>query len=150
MNVTSIGILTLALFQSTMIVVNQNKLIQQINEININQNSHQDEIGFDLPPGNSLPNIYYIILDGYGRTDILTRYYDFNNNALDEYLIEKGFFISSASESNYPHTVLSLASSLNMIYLDDLASQMGKNSNNPVPIIQLIQTNQIIESLINR
>lgn len=63
------------------------------------------------------PDIYYIILDGYAATDILKDYYDYDNGRFIGFLMDKGFRVTSASHSNYAHTELSLASSLNMNYL---------------------------------
>ena len=66
------------------------------------------------------PDIYYIILDGYGRADVLAEEYGFDNSALIGYLEEKGFYVASQSRSNYPQTLLSIASSLNFAYLDEV------------------------------
>ena len=63
------------------------------------------------------PDIYYIILDGYARDDILKELYHYNNSEFIMELSSRGFFIASQSQSNYVQTVLSLASSLNMEYL---------------------------------
>lgn len=67
--------------------------------------------------GLEKPDIYYIILDGYGRDDVLKKVYDYDNNFNDE-LEKRHFFIARKSHSNYSQTLLSLASSLNMEYLD--------------------------------
>lgn len=67
-----------------------------------------------------LRDIYYIILDGYSSPDVIR-----NIMGLEEmdqtvaFLEEKGFFIADKSQSNYPDTLYSLPSSLNMDYLQD-------------------------------
>lgn len=61
-------------------------------------------------------DLYYIILDSYGRADILSEVYGFDNSGFINYLIDKGFYVASDSRSNYPKTTLSLPSSLNMSY----------------------------------
>ena len=71
---------------------------------------------------DDLPDIYYIVLDGYGRADVLASYYDFDNTAMLNHLDELGFYVVDRSVSNYNQTVLSLASSLNMDYVDSLVS----------------------------
>ncbi len=63
------------------------------------------------------PDIYYIILDAYGRNDALG---DFDNTGFLHELETRGFYIASEANSNYIATPHSLASSLNMSYLDDL------------------------------
>ena len=66
------------------------------------------------------PDIYYIILDGYGRSDILDKYFNTQNDDFIEFLKDRGFFVAKNSAANYAHTALSLASSLNMNYLEDI------------------------------
>jgi hypothetical protein len=72
---------------------------------------------------NSLPDIYYIILDGYGREDILTSLYALDNTQFYDYLINQGFYIATESFANYSHTTLSLGSSLNFTYLNTLYNE---------------------------
>lgn len=69
--------------------------------------------------GNKTPDIYYIILDGYGRADQIERVYQFKNDAFLESLKSRGFFIANRSTSNYPFTHESIASSLNMKYVHE-------------------------------
>lgn len=69
------------------------------------------------------PDIYYFILDGYGRGDVLREIHDFDNNEFLDSLTQRGFFVASESRSNYVHTTLSIASSLNMRYLDTLSDR---------------------------
>lgn len=75
----------------------------------------------------SLPDIYYIILDGYARGDVLQELFDYDNSDFLEYLSQKGFYVAEKSLSNYCQTFLSLASSLNFVYLDDFAKEIGDN-----------------------
>jgi hypothetical protein len=65
------------------------------------------------------PNIYFIILDGYGGQKALKEFYRFPNTGFVDFLEEEGFWVSKASRSNYMRTVLSLPSTLNMEYLDE-------------------------------
>jgi hypothetical protein len=65
-----------------------------------------------------LPDIYYIVLDAYGRADILSEVYGYNNGEFINYLKQKGFYVANKSKSNYQSTFLSIASTLNMSYLD--------------------------------
>jgi len=66
------------------------------------------------------PDIYYIILDGYTRSDVLQEFYGYDNSDFINALAEKGFYIAGRSQSNYAQSSLSLASSLNLNYLDAL------------------------------
>ena len=74
------------------------------------------------------PDIYYIILDGYGRADMLQTIHGFDNSMFVDALEQRGFFVASASQSNYARTLLSLSSSLNMQYLDTLSAAMGTSN----------------------
>jgi len=95
----------------------------------------------------TLPDIYYIILDGYARADILEELYQHDNRDFVEYLSGRGFYVATESRSNYCRTVLSLASSLNMTYLDDLASQVGLESQNRRPAVNMIWHSEVARFL---
>jgi hypothetical protein len=71
----------------------------------------------ELRNKTNLPDIYYIILDGYAREDVLKEIYHFDNSSFIQALKDRGFYIAPQSQSNYIQTILSLASSLNMEYL---------------------------------
>lgn len=70
------------------------------------------------------PDVYYIISDAYARDDVLRDLYGFDNTDFLMWLQTRGFYVAKESWSNYPMTFLSLASSLNMIYLDDVYQSM--------------------------
>lgn len=67
------------------------------------------------------PDIYYIVLDGYARQDVLQQLYGVDNAGFIGALRERGFYVAEKSSSNYIQTVLSLASSLNFSYLSNLS-----------------------------
>jgi hypothetical protein len=64
------------------------------------------------------PNIYYIILDGHGRQDIMQNLYGYDDSHFIQFLKNKGFYVADSSHSNYDQTFLSLSSSLNLNYLN--------------------------------
>jgi hypothetical protein len=94
-----------------------------------------------------LPDIYYIILDGYGREDILADLYQYDNSSFLDALRERGFYVADASTSNYGQTALSLSSSLNFTYLDDLVNNVGSNSRNVLPLQVMIRQNRVFQHL---
>jgi hypothetical protein len=63
------------------------------------------------------PNVYWIILDGYARADVLERVEGIDNGSFVRSLDERGFQVSSSSRASYPRTHLSLASTLEMRYV---------------------------------
>lgn len=69
---------------------------------------------------NIKPDIYYIILDAYGREDALLEQYHYDNSPFLNELRDMGFFVADCSSSNYERTQLSLSSSLNMDYIEKL------------------------------
>ena len=58
------------------------------------------------------PAIYYIILDGYARSEVMRELFDFGNTAFLERLERKSFFVARGSNANYCKTPLSRSSSL--------------------------------------
>lgn len=62
------------------------------------------------------PNIYWIVLDGYPRGDVLLRSFDFDNGWFLDSLKSLGFTIIERSLSNFPATINSISSTLNMDY----------------------------------
>jgi hypothetical protein len=79
----------------------------------------------DAETANDYPDIYYVILDAYASATTLREFYNFENDAFVESLQNRGFFVAEESFSNYSKTTLSLASSLNMDYLDKLSPNLG-------------------------
>lgn len=79
------------------------------------------EAGKLLSPINrKTPDIYFIVLDGYNRDDILLDHFSFDNSSFIKDLQTLGFYVSECSRSNYDHTNVSLASELNINYIQDL------------------------------
>ncbi len=67
-----------------------------------------------------LPDIVYVILDGYGRTDVFEREYGFSDQSFIEDLEARGFYVAKQAHSNYSQTELSISSSLNVDYIQNL------------------------------
>ncbi|HSL31269.1 MAG TPA: hypothetical protein VK900_18855 [Anaerolineales bacterium] len=93
------------------------------------------------------PDIYYIILDGYGRADILKNEYGFDNSDFLNTLRELGFYIAECSQSNYAQTQISLASALNFNYLDELSDQFAPGSDDRTGLDNLIRHSTVRTSL---
>ncbi|MGE0606298.1 MAG: hypothetical protein AB7O62_04160 [Pirellulales bacterium] len=70
-------------------------------------------------PANQ-PDVYYLILDGYARGDVLQQMHGFNNGTFLTALRERGFFVADQAQANYAQTRLSLPASLDMDYLPNL------------------------------
>ena len=83
------------------------------------------------------PDIYFIVLDGYARADVLSSLYNFDNSGFINFLTDKGFYVAKNSRSNYHRTQLSLASAINSEYLDYLRN--APNSINGYYELKLFQ-----------
>jgi hypothetical protein len=92
--------------------------------------------------GKDTPDIYYIVLDGYGRADALSSFYGFDNSPFLEELEALGFFIADQSQSNYLRTSLSITSALNMEYINFTADLAGAESTNRLPMFELASNNR--------
>ena len=82
----------------------------------------------DLILPENPPDIYYFILDSYGRADLLEQAYGYDNGEFIQGLEERGFYVADCSMANYVRTEISLGSSLNMMYLQDLDSAFRPDS----------------------
>ncbi len=71
-------------------------------------------------PSIETPDIYYIILDGYERADVLLESYGYDNSGFLDGLGQRGFYVADQSRANYLSTNYSLSSSLNLVYFRDL------------------------------
>lgn len=100
-----------------------------------------------LQAGDDAPDIYYIILDGYGRADVLKNEYGYDNSDFLNTLRELGFYIAECSQSNYAQTQLSLASSLNFNYIDALSDRFVPGSDDRTGLDALIHYSAVRESL---
>jgi hypothetical protein len=93
---------------------------------------------------NRLPDIYYIILDGFGSQNLLENYYQADLSKFFTYLDQEGFYIAYRSRSNYAWTELSLTSSLNFTYLDEL-SLLGADTSDTLPLEVMVEKNRLFD-----
>lgn len=67
------------------------------------------------------PDIFFVVLDGYARADVMKSHYGLDNSRFVADLKERGFQVASKSRTNYVQTQLSIASMLNLDYLEQVA-----------------------------
>jgi hypothetical protein len=80
------------------------------------------------------PDIYYLIFDRYARADQLQAVYGFDNAAFIKALQARGFAVADKAYANYQRTAHSVASSLNLDYLDALAGSPQDESSDWAPL----------------
>jgi hypothetical protein len=97
-----------------------------------------------VPLDKNTPDVYYIILDAYGREDVLREKYGFDNSPFVNALRKRGFYVGDCSQSNYAFTEYSLASTLNYDYLDVLG---GTHNNARIALIKRGVVRSFLEGL---
>jgi len=111
-----------------------------------NENPDEIAIASRSESVTSTPDVYYIVLDAYARGDTMQNIYNFDNSPFLEQLEELGFYVADCSQSNYAKTRLSLASSLNMDYLEafeSIAGDLERGRESRVRMGQLIRRNKV-------
>lgn len=99
---------------------------------------------------DTLPDIYYIILDAYAGPTTLDEIWDYDNHEFTDFLTQNGFYVAADSRSNYVMTFLSLSSSLNMEYINYLSDLLGAESKNRELPYEMIQDNEVVRFLKSR
>jgi len=125
-----------------------------IGEYFITEGYFTDELGessaenpIQIANAESLPDIYYIILDGYAGSKALEIILNYDNSEFTDYLTEKGFNVASDSFSNYRRTAFSIPSTLNMKYLNYLTEKKGIDSTDENELFQMSQDNIVVRNL---
>jgi hypothetical protein len=141
LNVMSVVLAATTLYRYVSFAVSQNALHTETLALD-----YQGPVSLSENPVRQMgegdkPDIYYIILDGYARADILQDIYDWDNHNFLSELERRGFYIATDSHSNYGVTLFSLASSLNLTYLDVVTEQLPSDFTNPLPMFNMIQNN---------
>lgn len=90
------------------------------------------------------PNIIDIVLDAYPRQDILKSRYGSDNSDFISGLRRRGFYVADRSTSNYNTTALSLASTLNMRYVQRPPGLVGDDIE---PVARMIGHSEVSEFL---
>jgi len=84
------------------------------------------------------PDVFYFVLDGYGRSDALQASVGYDNSSFIRELRERGFYVADRAVANYVQTELSLAATLNLDWIQNLLPQAGPGTDR-----------QVLERLVN-
>jgi hypothetical protein len=93
------------------------------------------------------PDIYYIILDAYTRSDVMKDKVGYDNQEFLKSLKDMGFYVAGCSQSNYGSTSLSLSSSLNMDYLQNISNVYQPGEKNLVYTFKGLDSNALRNTL---
>jgi hypothetical protein len=95
------------------------------------------------------PDIYYINPGWLWPGRCAEEIYGFDNHALVDYLKESGFYVAEESHSNYMRTILSIPSSLNSQYIDQMITSTPA-ADNYEPMKELLEKNAAAQFLRKR
>lgn len=91
------------------------------------------------------PDVYVLILDGYGREDVLHDLYAFDN-PLPDRLRTSGFIVADRATANYAQTALSLASAFNLDYLPQLGHPERADTDAKRGLADLIRNSRFFQA----
>lgn len=132
LNVTSLALILYPIWTTIGMVHEGNAQMQRVKEM-------QADFNVSLTyPSALAPDIYLIIVDGYGRSDFLQEVYRFDNSQFVNLLKEMGFYVAESATSNYPQTQLSLSSMLNLQYLNETLQDFG-STDDRTALYELVQ-----------
>jgi predicted RNA binding protein YcfA (HicA-like mRNA interferase family) len=94
-----------------------------------------------------LPDIYYIIMDMYTRSDLMETAYGYDNSEFIKFLEDKGFYVANCSQSNYMRTDVSLASTLNMDYLQNLSDSFKPDTYSRTYLFEILKHSEVRKTL---
>ncbi len=104
------------------------------------------EVVLDLEAPSPAPDIYFIVLDGYTRADVLRDQFGVDNRPFLAELERLGFQVADCAQSNYAQTELTLASALNLDLLDGLGD-FPSESRDRTPLLFLVRDSLVRRSL---
>lgn len=109
---------------------------------------HRPDTSHRSPPAGpaaaQLPDIYFIVLDAYGRSDVLGSMVHYDNRAWLDRMLGKGFYLARQSTANYCQTALSISSTLRGEYLDPLA---GSDSPSRIHLRERLAQSRLVATM---
>ena len=88
-------------------------------------------------------DVYYLVFDRYGSNWSLERNFGIVNEELPTWLERHGFQVVPGARANYASTDLSLASTLNLRFLDHLTETFGRDTDDRAPVRNLLQRHEV-------
>ena len=88
-------------------------------------------------------DIYHLVFDPYGSETALAMEHGIDNTEFLAALEERGFQVVEDARANHLKTSMSLASTMSMSLLDDLAQGMGAGSSSLTPIYDRIEGSRV-------
>ena len=92
-------------------------------------------------------DVYYILVDALSRQDVLAETYGVDASGFISQLEGLGFYIPNCTQSNYDKTVVSLVSTLNMDYLEELGFSYESKSSDMASTLRQSTTRKLFEDM---
>jgi len=92
------------------------------------------------------PDIYFLLMDEYASSTALKQLYHYDNS-LDSFLLNNHFSIQKHSYSNYNYTPFSIASLLNMSYINGIKNKNAVDMDDFLACQLVIRNNEVIKTL---
>ncbi len=108
--------------------------------------SFEKDKGMVMPDTIEKPDIYFLVFDEYSSSKSLKERYNFDND-IDSFLRLNDFSVQANSFSNYNYTPFSIASILNMQYLNWVDGQKGVNRKDFLHCNPAIRENEVMKFL---
>jgi len=89
----------------------------------VKQDKKTSTIQTKLTANSLAPDVYFIVLDSYAGSTALANLYQESNEAFLNALKERKFYVADHSFSNYDNTTPSMASALNMTYVNNIYTE---------------------------
>jgi hypothetical protein len=146
LNVVGITVILVSVVSISTYAIENNGLgIVILEEIEVSINTQNEKMISHVDNLEYYPDVYFIILDGYGGTISLKNDLEFDNSNFVKLLEEKGFFVVPNSHSNYPQTFLSIPSTMNMKYLNYLKDSLGEESKDQLTPMNMMENSLAME-----
>jgi len=113
--VTSIVLLSMAMFTTLRYDLRQFEAAAAAAKNSASENPGQ--------AGEELPDVYFILLDAHGRSDVLRGIFGYDNSQFVNELQKMGFYVAECAQSNYASTKLSLSSAMYASYIDEIIGE---------------------------
>lgn len=94
-------------------------------------------------PDGPLPDVWWILLDGHGREDVLMEKFGVDDD-FSGWLRSRGFYVATAAHSNYAQTAFSVASTLNFEPVETLFSDIDHKSRDRLPLGAVARDNRVM------
>ncbi|HEX2194890.1 MAG TPA: hypothetical protein VHK63_08065 [Candidatus Limnocylindria bacterium] len=88
-------------------------------------------------------DIYYLMVEDYGSPRVMSQYLGLSDDGLFDWLEDAGFAVLRDTRANYGRTAHSIASSMNMIYLDEVAAAIGPESDSYAPLRDMAAESEV-------